>query len=178
VTGADFIFAALPPFFAILLQRFSFPNDEYLQQRANEYAEELRPPSPRSGVAPSQGPAEAARGTIFQAAKGAVAMASVAPTLVSFVISAFALVHDRKDAWVYMLIIVGIGISGAIWGLSKMHSYGPVEIASYNIRFHLGRWHFKRADVIAWVTYLINAGLILLAILVYFGDLPFLRVGG
>lgn len=178
MTQADFIFATITPLLAIALQRWSFPNDAYLEGKANAYAEELRPPHPTTGAAQTEGPAEAARGIISLSSKGAVAMASVAPTLVSSVVSAFALVNGRSDTWVYMLIIFLVGALGAIWGISKMHAFGPLEIASYGIKFRVGQRTFTRADVIAWITYVINAALIVLAMLIYWGVLPLIKIGG
>jgi hypothetical protein len=59
-----------------------------------------------------------------------------------------------------------------------MHSYAPAGIASYSIGFRLGTRRFKRADVIASVTYVIDGAVIVLALLVYFGALPVPNVNG
>lgn len=167
MTLPDVVFAALPPALAILLQRFPLPTDKYLAAKASERQAKAKLPPEASDM-------------ILETAKGALAVASFAPTLVSSIISAYALLYDRPDVREYALILLVSAIVIGLLAVSQLSRYAPFELSTTRLRVPLP---FKRnillpitwTGVINWAIYGINGLLIVLAVAKYFGRLPSLN---
>src|ERR1700730_8323586 len=159
MTRPDFVFAVLPPALAILLQWFPLPPDKYLAAKAAERQAKAK-------LAPE------ASAMILETAKGALADASFAPTFVSFIVSAYALVYDRPDVREYALLLIVFALVIGVSAASRLSRYAPFELSTTRLRVLLP---FKRnlllpvtwTGVINCAIYGINGLLIVLAVATY-----------
>jgi hypothetical protein len=161
--AADLVFALVPPALAILLQRFPIPSENYLAAKAKERQQQGKL---KADVTPM----------ILETTKGALAMASFVPTVVSFVVSAWALIYDRPDLREYgtilLVLFLGIGIVAASW-LTKS---GPFELSTRLLRRPFGgrASSWNGVNVINLTIYAVNLLLIALALAKWFDRLPLL----
>jgi hypothetical protein len=169
MTRSELLFALTTPSIAVILEKLRIPSDEYLAAKAEDRRKRAGLPT-------------AAADMIREMSKGAVSMSSAAPTMVSFVISGFVLLNDSVDAALYDFFWLLATIVLVLIFLRLLNRFDPYELATtrmplpFKIRGHRTMprtW----ANFITWMIYGINFTLILLALLVFFGQLPHLHTG-
>ncbi|HEY2780332.1 MAG TPA: hypothetical protein VGI90_06145 [Steroidobacteraceae bacterium] len=161
MTFSEFIFAVVPPVLAIAIERLGIPSDEYLAAKAK-----LR--QTKSGAADEVGD------MIREMCKGTVSMSSVAPTLVSFIATWFAIFGTKEpNAVLYDFGGVALTALATLAIVRMLNKYGPHELATHLIILPF-KWRDSRytsitpAKVIHWMIYLTNLALIAACIAVYF----------
>lgn len=160
---SDLVLACGPPLLAILIQLFPIPNDRWLAREASNAQSTRRFPL-------------AAATVIRETAKGAVAVAGLTPTLISYLTGAFALFATTAEnhpdfVGIYLCVVIGFG-AVALVAIALLLGRTLFGIASSGIRIPILHFGPTPARLLGWIVYLLNGLLIVLAILIYTGRLP------
>jgi hypothetical protein len=161
----DFIFALAPPILAIVLQYFPLPSDRYLAQAAAVRQQKA-------------GLAEPVKAMLLGMTQGSLAIAAFAPTLVSALVSAYALVYDRPDVAEYASMLLLLAIILGIVMASGLGGYEPYQLATDKLKAPFGIKKFLPFTCVTAINstiYGVNVILILLAVAKFTGRLPLLH---
>jgi hypothetical protein len=168
VTPFDLALAVAAPLLAIVVEALPIPGKDYLTRNA-------------AALRDANGLPDHSKELIAENAAGAVALAGVTPTLVSYLVSLFALFKDLSYALPYIFVFFVLGVVLAILLSAAAHNRSPFDIATKGVLGPYGLLGRLKpppplARIIHWTIYLVNALLILLAALIYAHALPAIAV--
>jgi hypothetical protein len=160
---SDLVLSCGPPLLAIAMQMFPIPNDRWLgQAAADEQAKRHFP--------------DAAKTSIKETARGALAVAGLGPTVISYATGAYALfmttAEERKDLLNIYLFVVIITALVAIVGVGLLLGKSLFRVATGGIRIPLIGFGPTPATCLGVIVYVLNGLLIALAVSLYKNWLP------
>jgi hypothetical protein len=163
MTLLELIQNCVPPGLAIVLQKYPIPSDRWIETQAADAkrAKEL---------------SDAATRTVRETARGTVAVSSMAPTIVSYMTSAYTLTSNTWSGAIgylaiYVVVIV-IGILSGIFVYNLVSGRSAEAIAIDKLQIPILHFGPKRTTTLSLVVYTLNGFLILLSVLIYRNVLP------
>lgn len=158
MTDLGLALSCVPPTLAILLQKFSIPNDRSIASQASAAAAAHHLPA-------------AAAVVIRETARGSLAVSSMAPTIIAYTTGAFALLATgapgSKAYLEIYLVVIGVGAVGTLVAVALVLGQSTMDIAIGGIPLPIVHFGPTRATLIKWGVYLMNLILIALSVLVY-----------
>jgi len=157
MTISDLIISCMPPFLAIILQKFHIPTNRSM---AAAGVQEKR----RTGLDIDK--------IVEHNLRGAVAQSSLAVNIIGFMTGAFALIHFLPNSleWVCLLVVFLIVIVLWVWTKVGDYSLYTLSVMRYRVSFYKEKGIFRDfgpISLIDWVAYTLNSLLILLSCVLF-----------